>query len=416
LTHDCPARISLFEAHGIDSTRGPTFGDVTGHEEVNTVPHDNSVFHAILKLLPHDDLELSVERHGAAHQARDFSFKSQFVAMLYAQLSGASSLREIEAGMRSHANRLYHLGVRPAPRTTLADANRQRPVAVFSDLLGVMIERAHRRLRRVMDGATYLIDSTSLMLNQRSADWAGFSAKACGAKLHVIYDPDADCPIYAAISAANVNDITAAQTMPIVAGATYVYDLGYYDYAWWTELDAAGCRIVTRLKRNTPLAVTETRAVEPGGAILSDRVGHLPGRQAYSRRNPFQMPVREVQVKIDTGKVLRIVTNDLAAPAQQIAGLYKRRWAIELFFRWVKQTLRITRFIGTTENAVRIQIAVALIAFLLLRLAQQTQTAITSPLAFARLVRANLMHLRSLRQLREPPQRATPIRGQGVLI
>ncbi|HTR16931.1 MAG TPA: IS4 family transposase [Acetobacteraceae bacterium] len=380
------------------------------------MPHDNSVFHAMLKLLPDDDLERSVERHGAAQQARDFSFKSQLVAMLYAQFSGASSLREIEAGMHSHANRLYHLGARPAPRATLADANRQRPVAVFADLLGVMIKRAHRQLRRVMDGATYLIDSTSLMLNQRSADWARFSAHACGAKLHVVYDPDADCPIYAAISAANVNDITVAQTMPIVAGATYVYDLGYYDYTWWVELDAAGCRIVTRLKRNTPLAVTETRAVQPGGAILSDRVGHLPSRQAYSRHNPFQKPVREVQVKIDTGKVLRIVTNDLTAPAQEIADLYKRRWAIELFFRWVKQTLKITRFIGTTENAVRIQIAVALIAFLLLRLAQATQTAITSPLTFARLVRANLMHLRSLRQLREPPQRAAPLHGQGILI
>ena len=203
--------------------------------------------------------------------------------------------------------------------------------------------------------------------------------------------------------------------MPIAKGATYVFDLGYYDYRWWARLDAAGCRIVSRLKRNTPLRVTETRPA-PGGAVLSDRIGHLPDRLASNRRNPFHKPVREVQVRIDTGKVLRIVTNDLTAPAQEIADLYKRRWAIELFFRWVKQTLKVTRFLGTSENAVRIQIAVALIAFLLLRLAQNTQAAISSPLTFARLIRSNLMHLRGLGELDRPPPTATLIPGQGLLV
>jgi IS4 transposase len=238
-------------------------------------------------------------------------------------------------------------------------------------------------------------------LNEASAAWARFSSGVCGAKVHVIYDPDADHPIYAAVSAAKVNDITAAQQMPIEAGATYVFDLGYYDYRWWAQLDAAGCRIVTRFKSNTPLRGSCERAVPPGGSVLSDRVGHLPARQAnpISRRNPFDKPVREVRVKIDSGKVLRILSNDLDAPAQQIADLYKRRWAIELFFRWVKQTLKIRHFLGTSENAIRIQIAVALIAFLLLRLAQAAQSAIQTPLAFARLVRTNLMHRRRLDRL-----------------
>jgi hypothetical protein len=182
-------------------------------------------------------------------------------------------------------------------------------------------------------------------------------------------------------------------------GATYVFDLGYYDYAWWAKLDAQGCRIVTRFKRNTPLSVAAELPVPGDGAILSDRIGHLPCRQANNRRNPFGDPVREVRVRLDTGKVLRILSNDLDASAQEIADLYKRRWAIELFFRWIKQTLKIARFLGTSENAVRIQIAVALIAFLLLRLAQRTQKAVQSPLAFARLVRANLMHRRRIDSL-----------------
>lgn len=379
------------------------------------MPHDNSVFHAVLQRLEWDAFEAAVERHGAAARARGFSCKSHLVALLYGQFAGAASLREIEAGMLSHSARLYHLGVRPVHRSTLADANCNRPVAPFGELLAAMIRSAHRGLRRTMDGATYLIDSTSLALNNRSAGWARFSADAAGVKTHVIYDADADCPIYAAVSTSNVNDITAAKAMPIVPGATYVFDLGYYDYGWWAALDAAGCRIVTRLKSNTPLRVTETRPV-PGGAILSDRIGHLPARLASQRCNPFQAPVREVQVRIDTGKLLRIVTNDLTAPAQQIAELYKRRWAIELFFRWIKQTLKITRFLGTSENAVRIQIAAALIAFLLLRLAQKTQTAVASPLTFARLVRANLMHLRRLDHLQRPPVKALDTPAQGILI
>ena len=199
-----------------------------------------------------------------------------------------------------------------------------------------------------------------------------------------------------------------AQQMPIEPGATYVFDLGYYDYAWWAELDAVGCRIVTRFKSNTPLDLVEELAVPEGGDILSDRIGFLAARQAKSRRNPMQDAVREVRVTTDTGKVLRILSNDLDASAHEIADLYRRRWAIELFFRWVKQTLKITRFVGTSENAVRIQIAVALIAFLLLRLAQAAQNSIRSPLAFARLVRANLMHRRSIDYLIHPSPHIDP--------
>jgi hypothetical protein len=131
------------------------------------------------------------------------------------------------------------------------------------------------------------IDSTSARLNERSADWARFSAKLCGAKVHVVYDADADRPIYAAVSVAKVNDITMAKQMPFVPGATYVFDLGYYDYAWWAELDAVGCRIVTRFKSNTPLNQTEELPVPAGSNILSDRIGFLPARQAGSRENPM---------------------------------------------------------------------------------------------------------------------------------
>jgi len=364
------------------------------------VRHHNSVFHDLLKRVPWGEFDRLVEAHGADRRIRRLPTKSQLIALLYGQLSGAVSLREIVAGLASQTARLYHVGGGPMPRSTLADANALRPSAVFSELFETMVGQARRGLRRAVGEATYLIDATTLPLSGSGSDWARFSTQACGAKLHVVYDPDADRPIYTAVTAARVNDITAAQAMPIEAGATYVFDLGYYDYGWWARMDAAGCRIVTRFKSNTPLTVTAELDVPEGAPdILSDRIGLLPQRQAKSRQNPFCDPVREVCIRIPTGKVLRLFCNDLDASAQDIANLYKRRWAIELFFRWVKQTLKIRHFIGTSQNAVRIQIAVALIAFLLLRIAQAAQTAVHTPLAFARLVRINLMQRRRIDRL-----------------
>ncbi|MBA3520760.1 MAG: IS4 family transposase [Rhizobiales bacterium] len=369
--------------------------------------HQNSVMHGLLKLVPWAAFERLVDEHDADARVRTLTTKAQFIALLYGQMAGAVSLREIVTALSSHAARLYHLGADEVSRSTLADANRLRPAALFADLFALMTAQAGRGLRRKIGEAVRLIDSSGLRLGGLGSDWARFSAKACGGKLHVIYDPDADRPFYAVVTTAKVNDITAAKAMPIEPGATYVFDLGYYDYGWWAKLDEAGCRIVTRFKKNTPLDVIEENPVAAGSPVLSDRIGFLPLRQARSRRNPFGDAVREIRVLTETGKQLRILSNDLDAPAEEIAALYKRRWAIELFFRWIKQTLKIKHFVGRSENAMRIQIAVALIAFLLLRLAQAAVPLVESPLAFARLVRANLMHRRPLDRLLAPPEPPT---------
>ena len=361
--------------------------------------HKNSVYHALLQYVPWSGFDQLVDENRGNKGARTLTMRDQFSALLYGQLAGATSLREIEGGLQSHRARLYHVNAKPVKRSTLADANASRPVAVFTGLFLKLMKQAHRGLRRSLEETVYLIDLTSLRLNELSKQWARFSAGVCGAKAHVIYDADAGCPLYMAVTAANVNDITAAQAMPIEAGASYVFDLGYYDYSWWAELDAAGCRIVTRFKSNTPLRAIEDRAIAKDGAILSDRVGYLPARQAKNRKNPFRDPVREVRVKIETGKILRILSNDLDASAEDIASLYKRRWTIELFFRWVKQNLKIKKFLGASENAIRIQIAVALIAYLLLKLAHSAQKSSVTLLAFTRLVRSNLMHLRQIDRL-----------------
>lgn len=362
--------------------------------------HQNIVFCSLLKQIQWSSFDRLVEQHKADWDERGVKCKAHLIALLLAQFSGARGLREIEANLKSHASKLYHLGGCTISRAVLSTANRSRPAAeVFGGLLSMLIMQLQAGYRRKVKDCVRLIDSTSVRLSSLSADWATFSTGICGAKAHIIYDPDADQPLYLMVTAANVNDITVAQQMPIEAGATYVFDLGYYDYAWWARLDAAGCCIVTRLKTNTPFTVVEERPVPAATSILSDRTGYLPERLAHSRRNPMSKLVREVKIVIETGKILRIFTNDLTASAQDIADLYRRRWAIELFFRWVKQTLKIDHFFGTSETAVRVQITVALIAFLLLRLAHDATRIIKSPLAFARLIKTNLMHRRTIGEL-----------------
>ena len=367
------------------------------------MPHQNIVFHSLLKHIPWAVVDQLVDEHEADRDPRALTAKCHLIAMLYAQFSGARGLREITTGLRSHAGKLYHLGGSTVSKSTLSTANSCRSGEVFSGLLLALMGQLQRGSRRKIGDCIRLVDSTGLKLSGLSDDWATFSTGVCGAKAHIVYDPDADQPLYLMVTAAKVNDITAAKQMPIEAGATYVFDLGYYDFGWWARLDDAGCRIVTRLRANTPFEVVEDRPIPPGASILSDRTGHLPKRLAHSRKNPMSGLVREIQVMIETGKVLRIFTNDLTASTQEIADLYKRRWAIELFFRWVKQTLKIGHFFGTSENAVRNQIAVALIAFLLLRLAHDANQIVKSPLAFAKLIQTNLMQRRPIAQLLQPP-------------
>jgi hypothetical protein len=384
-------------------------------ERTKAVRHQNIVFHAVLKHVPWAVVDRLVDKHEPDRDPRALEAKPHLIAMLFAQFFGSRSLRDIETSLKSHASKLYHLGGENVSKSALATANASRPTEIFGGLLSALMAQLQCGYRRKIGDCVRLIDSTNVQLSSLSGNWATFSTGICGAKAHIIYDPDANQPLYLMVTPSNVNDITAAKEMPIEPGATYVFDLGYYDYGWWAQLHQACCRIVTRLKGNTPFEVIENRSVPAGSSsILSDKIGYLPKRLAASRHNPMSDRVREIRVVIETGKMLRLFTNDLTASAQEIADLYKRRWAIELFFRWVKQTLKIGHFFGTSENAVRIQIAIALIAFILLRLAHDANRIVESPLAFARLIKANLLHRRPITELLQISPSQIPRAQQSV--
>lgn len=357
------------------------------------MPCNDSVFRGLVKLVPMHVFDRLVEEYETDKHVRRMSTRHQLVALLYGELSGHSSLREIEAGLSSHRSGLYHLGGRCVSRSTLADANAKRDWRVFAGLFAALVGQATRGLRRELKDVVRLIDSTSLRLAGIGSGWTG-PQTAC-AKMHLVFDPDAACPVYHGVTGGQTNDVTFAQSLPLEPGATYVFDLGYYDYGWWARMHELGCRIVTRFKKNTPLHRPMPQALPKDAAALSDTIGFLPGRQAKSRRNPLADAVREIRVKTETGKILRLLTNDLDAPADEIAALYKSRWQIELFFRWIKQTLKIKAFLGRSENAVRIHIAVALIAFLLLHIAKTTNKVAIGLQAYARLIRTNIMMRKS---------------------
>lgn len=369
--------------------------------------HQNSVLHSVLGFVPWGRFQRLVDAHEADRRIRRLSTRSQFVALIQAQLSGATSLREIEATMASHAPLLYHVGAAPPKRSTLAEANAQRPAALFAAVFEALLAQAHPGLRKASKEAVRLIDSSRITLNALSRGWAHYDATCDGVKLHVVYDPEAAMPVHFAVSPARENDLVAAKRIEVEPGATYVFDLGYCSFSWWAALDQAGCRFVTRLRKNSPVRLIEERPVE-GENILADRVVRVRDRLGHTRNNPLCSDLREIHVVIDGCKTLRLVTNDLESPARTIADLYKTRWEIELFFRWVKQTLKIRKFLGISENAVRIQIAAALVAYLLLKLAHAAQTAVPSLLTFARLVRANLMHRKTIQDLGRKPWPAPP--------
>lgn len=371
--------------------------------------HQATVFEQIVELFPWPRFDHYVRKHGADEDQRGFRSRQHFLALLAGALGGHQGLRALVAALAPNSGALRLLGGAAPPRSTLADATRQRPADLFVDLLQELIGHLNRAARRALRHAVRLIDATYLDVGRRMQRWLGLHQGQVAAKLHVVFDPSAQKPVFFAVTPARINDITAAKCLlPIEPGASYVFDLGYYDFAWWARLVAAGCTFVTRLKSNTPLRQTEPRAIPPGTCVLSDQCGCLPERLAASRRNPFHQKGREITIRTDDGKLLRLFTNDLISPAEEIATLYKERWQIELFFKWIKQNLKISRFIGTSENAIRTQIAVSFIAYLLVRLMQAQQPNPYPAVIVLLMVRTHLFVRRPIAELLDPRRPLPP--------
>ena len=335
-----------------------------------------SVFHQILNIFSRAEFERLARKHGAERHARGFTCWDQLVAMLFCHLGRAQSLREICGGLASAEGKLNHLGIETAPaRSTLSYANGHRPWQLFESLFYVLLDRCReiapkRRLK--FKNALLSLDSTVIDLCACIFDWAKFKTTKGGVKIHMLLDNQGLLPSYALITDAKTSDIRAAREMAFPAGAIVVFDRGYNDFLWFVTLALQGVWFVTRMKDRTAYCVVERRKVLRGGAILRDEVIELDVnlvRYGIELDSPVRFR-RIVAQPPDRDEPMVFLTNHLDFAASTIAAIYKERWQIELLFKALKQNLRIKTFVGTSSNALSIQIWTALISMLILRYLQ----------------------------------------------
>ena len=366
------------------------------------MPLQATLFSRLLQQLPWAVFDRAVAEHRMDDGYRILDARSHLVALMAGQLIEANGLRDIEAVLAAHAPALARRRIEPACRSTLADANKLRTPEAFEAIIPALLAELSPTQRRRTKNDLRLIDSTVIHPGRGAEGWAHFQNGKVAAKVHVVYDPKAQVPTFYELTSGNTNDITVAKAaVPIEAGVTYVFDLGYYDFKFWADLHQAGCTLITRLKRNTPVTEIERHPAPSGTNVLSDRIISLPKRLARSRKNPFSDRGREIVVRIQTGKTIALFTNDLLSPAAKIADLYKTRWEIELFFRWIKQNLRVRKYIGTSKNAVRIQTAIAMLSYIILTIVHLRTGFTMNVQIFTAIVRQNLFHRTTVRQIIE---------------
>ena len=362
-----------------------------------------SIFGGLLKLIDRRQFGAIVDRHDGDAYDKSFDSWTHLVSLLCGQLSGASSLRELEAAWQANAHHHYHLGVGPLRRSTLSDANRRRPPALFAELFDLLVRQFHGRFRREGDALVRLIDATPIPLGPL-AGWAQWNGRTRGLKLHVVYDPGQDTPERLSITPATVNDVTFRSEVPIEPATTYVFDKAYCHYGWWTEIDQAGACFVTRRKTNAHFRTLRRRPIDDADGDGFTLLGDAEVTLAKPRRAKLDIPIRRIRLKRHAdGKTMDLLTNDQQRSAAEIASLYKARWQIELLFRWIKQHLNIRRFLGTSENAIRLQILAAMIAFLLLRLAARLHRSALKPIRFAQLIGRCLFLRKTIDRIDKPP-------------
>jgi len=369
--------------------------------------HVNTILSQMLQLIPRHVFEHIVDTHAwQGPNPRKFTYWAQFVAMLYAQFSGRKSLRDLVFSINQQVKKLYHLGQTAVRRSTLSDANEQRPAIIFEKtyhhlLTGVYAEMAQQQH---VNPDIKIIDSTTIELCATVFPWAKFRDQKGAIKLHtVLVDMLPYCVI---LSDGKKHDLAAAKEMQFEPGDLLIIDRAYIDYAWLYGLYRRGVWFVTRLKTNACYEVVEDREITAPGLVLADQVirfTSVHGRTAYPeplRRVHYQDP--------ETGKQYVFLTSRLDLSALEIAALYRRRWQIELFFKWIKQNLKIKAFYGTSKNAVLVQVWTALIAYLLLILIKLRSTVGWGLLELTRLVQTRLMERSSLWEVLCPRQKAPP--------
>jgi hypothetical protein len=329
-----------------------------------------TLFAQLMDFLPWTTFQRIVNRYGGNRRARTLSCAEQFRAMAFAQLTYRESLRDIEICLSVQAEKLYHMGFRqPVKRSTLADANERRDQRIFADFAQVLIRQARTlyacdSLELDLQAMVYALDSTTIDLCLSLFEWAPFRSTKAAIKLHTLLDLRGPIPSFIHISDGKMHDVNALDLIAYERGAYYVFDRGYVDFERLHALHRAGSFFVTRAKHNMNARRLYSQPVDRATGVICDHIMALNG--FYSHQS-YPDKFRRIRFKhAESGKTLIFITNDLNLPALTICLLYKHRWGVELFFKWIKQHLRVKRFYGHSPNAVKSQIWIAVSVYILI--------------------------------------------------
>lgn len=333
------------------------------------------VFSQLMDFFPKYEFGFCVDRYGGDFRKRRFSCLDQFHCMAFAQLTGRESLRDIETCLRAMQSKLYHAGFRcRVARNTLAKANETRDWRIWADAASVLIARARRLYAHdafpvELDHTAYAFDSTTVDLCLSLFPWAQFRRRKSAVKLHTLLDLRGNIPCFVHVSSGRVNDVRVLDLLPIEPGAFYVMDRGYTDFARLRVVAQSGAFFVIRGKRRLDFARRSYRRVDKSTGLRSDSTIVLTGPKSSQL---YPEPLRRIgYYAVDAGRRFVFLTNSFGLPALTVAQLYKRRWQVELFFKWIKQYLRIKAFYGTSPNAVKTQIWIAVCVYVLVAIAKK---------------------------------------------
>jgi hypothetical protein len=328
--------------------------------------HHNTVFHQMVKFIPRHGFNQAIRRYGGDYRVRSFDCWSHFLCLLYAQLTRQVSLRELEVALRSKFRRLYHLGVSHVRRSTLADANHRRAPRIFEETFGILYKQCLARAphhRFSFKNPLYTLDSTTIGLCLSLFRWAKFRKRKGAVKIHTLLDHRGQIPSCVIMTDGKTHDIVAARRMRLEPDSILIVDRAYIDFCWLYQLHLQEVWFVTRLKSSIKYRIVRRNKAHRAAGITSDHIIRIEG----SKADCIPINLRRVRyVDPETKKAYLYLTDIFHLDASEIAAIYKERWQVELFFRWIKQHLKIKSFLGTSPNAVMNQIWVALCAYLLL--------------------------------------------------
>jgi len=337
--------------------------------------HGQTIFSQIMAFMPWSLFDQCVERYGGQHKVHHFSCRDQFLTLAFAQLTGQESLREIESGLRAFGARLYHCGFRSrVARNTLAHANEVRDYHIWEDLADGLIQIARplyadQTLILDLNDAVYALDATTIQLCWSLCPWAFFRSQMAAIKMHTLLEVGSNLPTFVRLTTAKIHDVNILDELILEAGAFYLVDRGYLDFARLYAIHQAGAYFVTRARRNLACRRRYSQPVDKSTGLVCDQRVRL---QSFYPARDYPELLRRIRLFDPVkGRTLIFLTNNTSLPAGTIAELYRHRWRVEIFFKWIKGHLRIKKFYGTSENAVYTQIKVALCVYLLIAIVRQ---------------------------------------------